>query len=459
MNLKKCFDFICERLNLKTFTEECPKTNRTYGISRYCSHTPEEFEILKQAVNLDPSYSPQTKIEFLKLEYAKSKESSEKDMLLFSFYYHSNFYIGNQRSLAYPEPIPETLKFATYDRQVVWYPNGNVWNFPGNKSQKSYPCSLKDFFYYQKKSNVAYQPYLLLFQFLGETYPIFKDLASDFEQGSAYTSIPIIELYSCGSRRALLEKYYGITGMKRNNRECIGDGIFLHRAKRLVPEEHLQKIYGFHCFPTFIGRKKTDMVDPITYFLHVKFTQNFPNMKIKIKNPYFAYEENAPMKIDFEITKSFICDAVSMAISMDVKIPLSWKSLVTFKDWHDMLAIRSRNRKLPTVSIPKESKFRKLKMPEGCVRLTSRKQFVEESTVNNNCVSTYIPAVNQDRCSIWSMRKPDGRRFTIEIRCRTSKEYPNGYFYIGQMLGYDNMKVPDDDYKKIRNCLEKQMKK
>lgn len=98
-------------------------------------------------------------------------------------------------------------------------------------------------------------------------------------------------------------------------------------------------------------------------------------------------------------------------------------------------------------------------MPEDCVRLTSRKQFVEESTVNNNCVSTYIPAVNQDRCSIWSMRKPDGRRFTIEIRCRTSKEYPNGYFYIGQMLGYDNMNVPDDDYKKIRNCLEKQMKK
>lgn len=128
----------------------------------------------------------------------------------------------------------------------------------------------------------------------------FKDLASDFEQGSAYTSIPIIELYSCGSRRALLEKYYGTTGMKRNNRECIGDGIFLHRAKRLVPEEHLQKLYGFHCFPTFIGRKKTDMIDPITYFLHVKFTQNFPNMKIKIKNPYFAYEENTPMKIDFE---------------------------------------------------------------------------------------------------------------------------------------------------------------
>jgi len=59
-----------------------------------------------------------------------------------------------------------------------------------------------------------------------------------------------------------------------------------------------------------------------------------------------------------------------MAISMDVKIPLSWKSLVTFKDWHDMLAIRS-------------------------------------------------------------------------------------HFYIGQMLGYDNMNVPDDDYKKNTQLLGK----
>lgn len=43
MNLKKCFDFICERLNLKTFTEECPKTNRTYGILIYLAEVGEHF--------------------------------------------------------------------------------------------------------------------------------------------------------------------------------------------------------------------------------------------------------------------------------------------------------------------------------------------------------------------------------------------------------------------------------
>lgn len=129
----------------------------------------------------------------------------------------------------------------------------------------------------------------------------------------------------------------------------------------------------------------------------------------------------------------------------------------TFTDWHNELSIRYREKSLPVVSIPKDSIYKRLKMPKGCVRLTTRKQFIEEGDYNNNCVASYIPSVNKDICSIWSMRKLDGRRFTIKIKCRRSKHYSDGYFYIGQMLGWGNSDVPESDYQEVRKCLEKQM--
>ena len=453
MNLEECFNYISLKLNLKIYTEEQPKTIRAYAIHMTCQHTPEEFNILKQAKEIEPFFSPETKIEFLKLEFAKSKESPDKDMLIFSFYHHSDFLIGESRTFAYPEPTPKALQIATYEKQVVWYPNGNAWTFPSNKTKKSYPCSLKDFFYYQDKTNAAYSPFLLLFRYLGQFYPIFKDLASDFQQGSAYTSIPIQKIFSCGSRRELLGKYYGTNGMKRNNRECIGDGIFLYRAERLIPKEQIQRLYGFHCYPVFIGRKKTDMINPLTYYLHETLKSKFPDMQVMIRNP----EVDVPEKIPVRISKDMIRDAVFMAIFFKRKIPVVWNSLQTFYDWHNELFIRYREKSLPVVSIPKDSIYKRLKMPKGCVRLTTRKQFIEEGNYNNNCVASYIPSVNKDICSIWSMRKLDGRRFTIEIKCRRSKHYSDGYFYIGQMSGWGNSDVPESDYQEVRKCLEKQM--
>lgn len=80
----------------------------------------------------------------------------------------------------------------------------------------------------------------------------------------------------------------------------------------------------------------------------------------------------------------------------------------------------------------KNSRFKGLRLPENCIRLKSRKMFAEESSFQNNCVAGYIDNVNQDLYSIWSMRKEDGSRNTIEIVIR------RGRFCIVQMLGYDN---------------------
>lgn len=156
-------------------------------------------------------------------------------------------------------------------------------------------------------------------------------------------------------------------------------------------------------------------------------------------------------KEPFRITKEFIEDAVSMSIRLRRNIPLSFKSLNRVKRWHDELAFTERNRQLPTVKIPKNSRFKKLRMPDNCIRLTNRKMFVEEGNYQNNCVATYIYSVNDDRCSIWSMRKEDGSRNTIEIGIRKNR------FYIRQFLGFDNQDASTEDWAIVKAFLENQV--
>lgn len=108
------------------------------------------------------------------------------------------------------------------------------------------------------------------------------------------------------------------------------------------------------------------------------------------------------------------------------------------------------------MSIPKDSRFKKLKLPPDCVRLKTRSQFVEEGNFQDNCVASYIDNVNYDISSIWSMRKENGERYTIEICIRRSKNMPNGYFYIEQMFGWGNSDCPVEEIARVHDAISSQ---
>ena len=82
--------------------------------------------------------------------------------------------------------------------------------------------------------------------------------------------------------------------------------------------------------------------------------------------------------------------------------------------------------------------------------------FIEEGDFQHNCVASYIDRVNSDMCSIWSMRKADNSRNTIEVCCRKSKNNPDGYFYIKQMSAFSNSEPLKEDYERIRAAIERQ---
>lgn len=83
--------------------------------------------------------------------------------------------------------------------------------------------------------------------FFGETNPLWKDLAKDYTEQSAYSAIPLSVINESHSKRELIAKYYGEDkAFKRNNKEPIGYGIFLARVSRIVKSEELQKLFGFN---------------------------------------------------------------------------------------------------------------------------------------------------------------------------------------------------------------------
>lgn len=318
--------------------------------------------------------------------------------------------------------------------EIHVYDGGIAWNYTKKKEDskpKGFPCSMKDFFAYQEKENVQYEVFYSLFLTWGMVYPIWKDLAKDFQNGCIYASIPLKLIFSCNNRRELIQKRYGIS-FKRNNKENIGNGIFYARASRIIDKNELQKLFGFASCPYHIGRAKKDMIRPLSDYI--------------VQNNFQTIDE----EIEQREIRQLIQDGISMSINLKRMVPLRFDSVSGLERWHDELAKVLRKRSLPIVKIKKDSKFRKLKLPKDCVRLINRKMFVEEGEFQKNCVASYIEQVNNDICSIWSMRKVDGTRTTIEIRVH------KGAFYIEQIRGFGNSVVAEEEVTKIKEYIEGQ---
>lgn len=323
--------------------------------------------------------------------------------------------------------VKKIIYYGSHD-MLVEGRNGKLWQI-----------TMKDLF--ERKTALKDLICEHIMRYFARENRIWNDLADDFLLGSAYSALPSSKIWESHSRQELIEKKYG-SSLKRNNKEPIGYGIFIAQAKRVVLEDEIQKLFGFCPGQIYIGRKKADIAKPLANYIY----ENLGEKK----------EVRLPGGNTLKITKEYIEDAVLASIKLRRKISLSYKSANRIRQWHDEVSNILVTRQYDTVKFPKNSRYKKLKMPKNCVRLTTRKQFVEEGEFQHNCVATYIGKVNRDNCSIWSMRKDDGSRNTIEICIRKSKENPNGYFYIKQMTSFANGTVSEEDYKQVRDFLIRQ---
>lgn len=328
-------------------------------------------------------------------------------------------------------------RFVIYDNMKIY-----ATMLKGNEKGKFWPCTTKDLFMCSGNCMVAIIREIMLY--FGQSNRLWLDLVNDFDNKSAYSSIPLDLIWNCHSRAELLQKYYHFS-LSRNNKESIGKGIFLANVRRVVNENELQHLFGYDPGNIFIGRAHSDLAYPLTAYIMAA-----------------CKDIQAPIKLprgsSLHISGRTIHDAITMSFQLRKKIPLHLKTAKQIYEWHQALLIEQRKRTLPTVLIPHDSPFKLLDLPEPCIRLTSKKMFADEGEVQNNCVASYIYKVNDDLTSIWSMRKDDGTRNTIEICIRKNQD-GNFQFYIEQLYGFSNSDAPSEDWALIENALAQQQSK
>lgn len=297
------------------------------------------------------------------------------------------------------------------------------------KGTKHWPCTMKDLFSVHTYSGLFESVVYFIMLFFGETNPLWKDLAKDYTEQSAYSAIPLSVINESHSRRELIAKYYGEDkAFKRNNKEPIGYGIFLARVSRIVKPEELQKLFGFNPGCISIGRAKNDLVKPLVQYI----CEATPNNNMRDS-----------------FVQCLVEDAVAMNINKRQLVPISFKTTDEVLKWHDDMTPFGSYTTAERMRIKKDSKFKNLKLPKDCTKLTTTKQMVMEGDFQHNCVATYINKVNADECSIWSQRKPDGTRNTIEIKIKQGK------YYIAQMRAFANQAPLQEDLDEIQKAIDK----
>lgn len=297
------------------------------------------------------------------------------------------------------------------------------------KETKHWPCTMKDLFSIHTYDGLFESVVYFIMLFFGETNPLWKDLAKDYTEQSAYSAIPLTVIDESHSRRELIAKYYGEDkAFKRNNKEPIGYGIFLARVSRIVKPEELQKLFGFNPGCISIGRAKNDLVKPLVQYI----CEATPNNNMRDS-----------------FVQCLVEDAVAMNINKRQLVPISFKTTDEVLKWHDDMTPFGTYATTEKMKIKKDSKFKNLKLPKDCTKLTTTKQMVMEGDFQHNCVATYINKVNADECSIWSQRKPDGTRNTIEIKIKQGK------YYIAQMRAFANQAPLQEDLDEIQKAIDK----
>lgn len=143
-----------------------------------------------------------------------------------------------------------------------------------------------------------------------------------------------------------------------------------------------------------------------------------------------------------------IRDYIRMTLMSDNKIlNLKIKSYRRLCEEHNKVSIKLRQKETKTIKIPKDSKFKNLKLPKEFEEIKTKKRIVEESIKQNNCVWSYAEDINKDICRIYSTIY-EGKRYTLEIRKRRNK------FVLAQLYGVCNSYAPEELELKIISMLK-----
>lgn len=283
------------------------------------------------------------------------------------------------------------------------YENQEIWNYKtknktyNNEKPFCYKCTMKDFFFF-KEDSLERTLLMEFFELWGSEFKIWKDLLKDFQQGTAFSAIPLKTILNSHNRKELIELRYGKEcSFNRNNRETIGKGIFLARAKRVIEPNDFNLIMNIpddYLNGEFIGREKTDTLFAISKFLIDKYPWLLK---------YFRNDR---------ILSEYLFDRVKHKI----RIKLNFTEQ-TFNKWcleTDIKINTHKNR----IHFNKEASINNLKIDEFKVVKTT-KALAQECIKQNIDLTNYIHRINKGQIALYNYRYHNNEHLLIIKRLKS----------------------------------------
>lgn len=387
----------------------------------------EEIQKTKSQIGFSKMFTQQ-----IKIKYAQ-KMIEDDDYLIIEllnsyrldYEFIENIYIPNRQFTQFKIMITSDLNILYYSlHQKKWF-----------------PLNLSRFSYFLNRYCTDQQQILWdLFEFLGTKNLLFCDLLKDYKERLLYLPYTFNQIMECKTKRELLQlSFKNIEIPKRLNKENIHIAYLLMKCKKYVKEDEWNKLFEID-------------------FSKVTFYKS--NVSEQIRLLFFHYYYQKILKLDSQkrtlndLDEILIEDYINLKIKYDrkKKLNLNIKSYRRIKEEHDKLEDSLREKNTPVIKIPKDSRFKNLKLPKEFELIKTRKRLILESRIQHHCVWSYGQKINNDRCCIYSIVR-NGERYTLEVVREKNK------FRINQFMGKFNTNAPNELVQEVNYLLSTQVAK
>lgn len=283
--------------------------------------------------------------------------------------------------------------------------------------------------------NIFLSSIKIMLDFISKDKVFSKEIFNEYLEDRFYIPIKINDVNNCYNKRSLIQLYFKREDIpKAINKFSLLKGYLLMKCRKYVKDTEFQKLYIIKDldFTQISVTVKESVIDFFTtYYEHT----------LGLKSNEIHYEDDG-------YGDQLIRDYVRMTLMSDNKIlNLKIKSYRRLCEEHNKVSIKLRQKETKTIKIPKDSKFKNLKLPKEFEEIKTKKRIVEESIKQNNCVWSYAEDINKDICRIYSTMY-EGKRYTLEIRKRRNK------FVLAQLYGVCNSYAPEGLELKIESMLK-----
>lgn len=298
-------------------------------------------------------------------------------------------------------------------QRIIIYDEKNIYSeYFKYGVRKLIPLSLKKIFWIAKINPFAKEFFLILFEFLAEQNPFFKDVLIKFKNGEAWL-LPV-SLNECAEYHNAIEMFHKKwkTSQRINinfNRIDLNLGYVIMKAYPYVDKDSREILMQIKdkSYLKRISVDSTNIKDQVKELL-----VNYYCKKLKID---FNHEENME-------SVAYVHDYIRICMRSKEKIRLTYNSIRRIIEEHDRLAQNDMTNSTGKVCIPKNSCFLPLRkiLPDNFSWIKSRKRLISEAVVQHHCVWSYADDINRDKCAIYSLVY-DEVRYTIEFRYQENK--------------------------------------